>query len=147
MRDVIKDVAAFHRATDTPVLDRPQIISTDRMNLRWDLIDEEVNTELVAAMAAKSLPDIADAIANSIYVLVGTALEYGIPLDRVWAAVQAANMAKVDPATGLVRKRADGKILKPDGWQPPDIAGVLRSRLTTTTRYECSQLQGGKGHG
>ena len=126
MRDVIKDVAAFHRATDTPVLDRPQIISTDRMNLRWDLIDEEVNTELVAAMAAKSLCDIADAIADSIYVLVGTALEYGIPLDRVWAAVQAANMAKVDPATGLVRKRADGKILKPDGWQPPDIAGVLR---------------------
>jgi predicted HAD superfamily Cof-like phosphohydrolase len=76
-------------------------------------------------MAAKSLPDIADAIADSIYVLVGTALEYGIPLDRVWAAVRAANMAKVDPVTGLVRKRADGKILKPDGWQPPDIAGVL----------------------
>ncbi len=126
MRSVIEDVVAFHRATDSPVLDRPQIISADRMNLRWDLIDEEVNTELVAAMAAKPLPDIADAIADSIYVRVGTALEYGIPLDRVWAAVQHANMAKVDPATGLVRKRADGKILKPDGWQPPDIAGVLR---------------------
>jgi predicted HAD superfamily Cof-like phosphohydrolase len=125
VRDVIRDVAAFHRATGTPVLDRPRVISADRLNLRWSLIDEEVNTELVAAMAAKSLPDIADAIADSIYVLVGTTLEYGIPLDRVWAAVQAANMAKVDPVTGLVRKRADGKILKPDGWQPPDIAGVL----------------------
>jgi predicted HAD superfamily Cof-like phosphohydrolase len=127
VRTVIKDVAAFHRATDTPVLDKPQIISADRMGLRWRLIDEEVNTELVAAMAAKSLPDIADAIADSIYVLVGTALEYGIPLDRVWNAVQAANMAKVDPVTGLVRKRTDGKILKPDGWLPPDIAGILQT--------------------
>ncbi len=125
MRTVIEDVAAFHRATGTPVLDRPQIVSPDRMNLRWRLIDEEVNTELVAAMAGKSLPDIADAIADSIYVLVGTALEYGIPLARVWNAVQAANMAKVDPTTGLVRKRADGKILKSDGWQPPNIAGAL----------------------
>jgi predicted HAD superfamily Cof-like phosphohydrolase len=78
-------------------------------------------------MAAKSLPDIADAIADSIYVLVGTALEYGIPLDRVWNAVQAANMAEVDPVTGLVRKRTDGKILKPDGWLPPDIAGILQT--------------------
>jgi predicted HAD superfamily Cof-like phosphohydrolase len=121
VRDVIKDVAAFHRATDTPVRDRPRVISADRMNLRWRLIDEEVNTELVAAMAAKSLSDIAD----SIYVLVGTALEYGIPLDRVWAAVQAANMAKVDPVTGLVRKRTDGTILKPNGWLPPDVAGAL----------------------
>ena len=49
----------------------------------------------------------------------------GIPLDRVWAAVHRSNMAKVDPATGKVIKRADGKVLKPEGWTPPDIPAAL----------------------
>jgi predicted HAD superfamily Cof-like phosphohydrolase len=34
-------------------------------------------------------------------------------------------MAKVDPATGKVIKRADGKVLKPEGWTPPDVAAAL----------------------
>lgn len=51
-----------------------------------------------------------------IYVLVGAALAFGIPLDRVWSEVQRANMAKLGGA-----RRADGKILKPEGWQPPRI--------------------------
>lgn len=58
-------------------------------------------------------------------VLCDAAHSYGIPLAAVWDAVQAANMAKVDPVTGKVRRREDGKILKPDGWQPPNIAAVL----------------------
>ncbi len=90
-----------------------------------ELIREEVNRELLPAMEANDLPEIADAMADAIYVIVGAAIEYGIPLDRVWAAVQNANMAKVDPITGKVRKRADGKVLKPDGWTAPDIVAVL----------------------
>lgn len=69
---------------------------------------------------------IADGLADVIYVAVGAALEFGIPLDRVWAEVHRSNMAKVDPATGKVIKRADGKVLKPEGWTPPDVAGVLK---------------------
>jgi predicted HAD superfamily Cof-like phosphohydrolase len=76
-------------------------------------------------MQIGDLVGIADGIADSVYVLVGTALEYGIPLDRVWGAVHSANMAKVDPVTGKVRKRFDGKVLKPDGWKRPDIAAIL----------------------
>ena len=34
-------------------------------------------------------------------------------------------MAKVDPATGKVTKREDGKVLKPAGWKSPDIAGAI----------------------
>jgi predicted HAD superfamily Cof-like phosphohydrolase len=30
-------------------------------------------------------------------------------------------MAKVDPVTGKVIRRADGKILKPEGWTPPQL--------------------------
>lgn len=125
MKSLMDDVAAFHRACDVPVLDRPAIPTQGRVLLRRILIDEEINRELFPAMDLGDLPAIADGIADAIYVLVGTALEYGIPLDRVWTAVQQANMAKVDPVTGKVLRRTDGKILKPTDWQAPDIAAIL----------------------
>ena len=90
-----------------------------------NLIREEVIVELLPAMEKDDMIEIADAIADSIYVLIGASLEYGIPLHKVWNEVQRTNMAKVDPSTGAVRKRADGKILKPPGWMPPDIASIL----------------------
>lgn len=126
MKDVISDVLDFHVACDIPILTSPTLPPEARVALRIDLIDEEVNRELIPAMRAGDLLEIADAMADSVYVIVGAAIEYGIPLERVWQAVQAANMAKVDPATGRVRRRADGKVLKPEGWLPPDIAAILR---------------------
>jgi len=48
---------------------------------------------------------------------------YGFPMDDVWREVQRSNMAKV--VNGKVNKRADGKIIKPPGWTPPDIRGIL----------------------
>ena len=125
MKRLLDDVAAFHRACDVPVVAKPTLAQPERMFLRVNLIEEEVNHELVPALYSGNMTDIADALADSIYVIVGTALEYGIPLDKVWEAVQKANMAKVDPVTGKVHKRADGKVLKPEGWTPPDIAAVL----------------------
>jgi predicted HAD superfamily Cof-like phosphohydrolase len=126
VKTLIQDVGAFHAACDVPVLQIPAVPARDRVALRRSLIDEEVNKELLPAMDAGNIVELADALADSIYVIVGTALEYGIPLDRVWQAVQAANMAKVDPATGKVHRRDDGKILKPPDWTPPDIEAALR---------------------
>lgn len=122
MKTAIADVTAFHNACDVPILAAPSIPNADRVRLRIKLIVEEVNAELVPAMLDGDLIEIADAIGDSIYVLIGAALEYGIPLDRIWNAIQTANMAKVDPVTGkVVRRKSDDKILKPEGWQPPDI--------------------------
>jgi predicted HAD superfamily Cof-like phosphohydrolase len=126
MKQLLTDVALFHAATDTPVLIKPDKPGYDRRRLRISLIDEEVNNELIPAINhGADLEKIADALVDSIYVIVGTALEFGIPLDRVWAEVQRANMTKIDPATGKVRKRGDGKVLKPEGWQPPNIKACL----------------------
>lgn len=51
-------------------------------------------------------------------------LAHGLPMDEVWAEVQRSNMSKIS-ADGTVKRREDGKILKPLGWKPPDIRGVL----------------------
>lgn len=125
MRHIISDVRDFHIACDVPVKTIPANPPPDRIALRKNLIDEEVNRELLPAMDRGDLCAIADGMADAIYVIAGAAIEYGIPLERVWAAVQRANMAKVDPATGKVRKREDGKVLKPFGWVGPDIAAAI----------------------
>lgn len=125
LKSLLDDVRAFHVACDVPVLDAPAVPPEDRQTLRASLISEEAR-EVDFAIADEDIEAIADGLADLIYVCVGTALEYGIPLDRVWAEVQRSNMAKVDPATGKVTKRADGKVLKPEGWTPPDIAAALR---------------------
>ena len=127
MRYIVRDVEEFHDACGLPIVKKPTIPPPERVQLRMELIVEEISRELLPAMREGNLPEIADAMADSIYVIVGAALEYGIPLARVWNAVQKANMAKVDPKTGVVRRREDGKILKPDGWTPPNIAAILAS--------------------
>lgn len=93
------------------------------MQLRYDLIAEEVNQELLEAIANRNLPAIADGCADAIYVIIGTALAFGIDLSPIWNEVQRANMDKL---TGPVR--ADGKRLKPEGWRSPDIDGLIEEQ-------------------
>ena len=114
------DVQEFHRVvlgSEDP--ERPTIPPDKVETLRWHLIDEEVE-ELAEAMEAHDLPAIAKEIADVLVVVYGTAAAYGIDIDRVWEVVHASNMAKAGGP-----RRADGKALKPEGWTPPDVAGVL----------------------
>lgn len=93
------------------------------------LIKEEYEDELLKAFDEEDEVEQADAVMDLIVVLIGFAFSKGWPVSKLWAEVIRSNMAKVDPATGLVRKREDGKVLKPEGWTAPDIAGVLAGRL------------------
>ena len=125
LRGAINDVADFHLACKLPILSKPKLPPIDRQRFRLDLIQEEKD-ELLYAVYRGDLAEIADGLGDLIYVCIGMALEYGIPLDMVWDEIQRSNMAKRGP-DGRVRKREDGKILKPEGWTAPDIKGVLES--------------------
>ncbi len=128
--EVMADVADFHEAVGQPVLDKPTVPEDDRVQLRWKLIEEEY-TELFEGMfddcgnVEVNLVETADALGDLIYVLVGTALEMGIPLDKVWNEIQRSNMSKMGP-DGKAIVRPDGKILKGPGFSPPDIEGCLK---------------------
>lgn len=121
----LHDVAHFHNVFGQPIVDKPALPSIERRELRERLLQEEF-TEYMQASANDDIVEVADAIADIIYVLLGTALEYGIPIGRVFAEVHRSNMAKMF-SDGTVRRRDDGKILKPESWTPPDIRGVLGS--------------------
>ena len=90
--------------------------------LRARLMVEELG-ETLAGMVEGDAVQVADGLADLLYVTIGTALAFGIPLEGVWSAVQQANMAKF-PGGKIVRDE-QGKVVKPEGWTPPDIAGVL----------------------
>jgi len=113
------DVRDFHTAFGVTVGTTPGIRGE---SLRGRLIAEEI-TELADAIDAGDLPGAVDGIVDAIYVLVGTAVTFGVDLAPIWDAVHTANMAKIGGAI-----RDDGKVLKPDGWTAPDVALLLRAQ-------------------
>jgi predicted HAD superfamily Cof-like phosphohydrolase len=125
----INDVKKFHEGVGAPMPEKPTVPPDERVRLRWNLIHEEWS-EIAENMfdddgnVQVNMVGVADGIADLIYVLIGTALEFGIPLDRVWNEVQRSNMDKF--RDGKVTRREDGKILKPADWKGPDIEGCLK---------------------
>ena len=112
------DVEEFHRACDIHIASEPGI---NRPELRSKLIEEE-SKELLKAIDDNDIVAAIDGMCDLIYVVLGTAAEFGIDLEPFWNEVHRSNMEKLGG-----EKRADGKQLKPDGWEPPDIEGILMS--------------------
>lgn len=115
-------VHEFMLACDQVIGDGPGM--RDQL-LRIRLITEEP-METARAIYGNDLLDAIDGLADSLYVILGTAIAFGIDIYPFFTEVHRSNMAKRDPVTGKVVKDAFGKVIKPEGWTPPDIAGVFR---------------------
>ena len=72
----------------------------------------------------RDLKALAVEAADVIYVVSYMCAACGIPIDAVFAEIHEANMRKIGP-DGTFLKNEFGKVLKPAGWQPADIEGVL----------------------
>jgi len=116
------DVKEFHEAFGQRIGEKPELPSAEERCLRIRLLEEEFE-EYMAGEGKDDIVEIADALADIIYIACGTAVSYGIPLDDVFAEVHRSNMAKL--VDGKVIRREDGKIQKPEGWTAPDIRSVL----------------------
>lgn len=132
-------VLDFHKAFEHPC---PRILTMAgvRLELRVDLIREEAKEFMEAAGLRPNKeegrsfgwtkvrePDpieMIDALCDLLYVTYGAAVEMGVDLDPYFNEVHRSNMAKLGP-DGKPIKRADGKTLKPKGWKPPDLKGLL----------------------
>ncbi|GAA0509936.1 hypothetical protein [Deinococcus depolymerans] len=68
----------------------------------------------------EDLTPLAHELVDLLYVTYGALDRLGVDADAVFAEVHRANMTKV---SGPVR--ADGKLLKPPGWQPANVRAVL----------------------
>lgn len=110
-------VRQFHELFGQSDAPAPDI--TKHRELRVRLIEEEFD-ELYDALNGNDVIGVADSLADLMYVVIGSALQWGIPLERVFAEVHRSNMTKQGGD-----KRADGKILKGPNCSPPDLSFVL----------------------
>ncbi len=85
-------------------------------------IDLETGDQVRPADPVETL----DALLDIIVVTIGAIHSAGMDGEGGWKEVMGTNFAKVDKETGKVRKREDGKVLKPVGWTPPNLAPFVK---------------------
>ena len=117
MTNPFKDIDTFQKACD-------QEPSEANYDMYLGLIAEEYN-ELADAIAADDTVEQLDALIDILVVTMGAIRAGGFDGEGAWKEVMDTNFAKIDPETGKVRKREDGKVLKPEGWKAPELAPFL----------------------
>ena len=123
MTDMFNSVVEFQKAFGQLVSDKPEFPDSKTRILRMRLLSEEF-VEYNTAEHDNNFIEVADALAELIYIACGTAASYGIPLNAIFEEVHRSNMAKL--VDGKPLKREDGKIIKPEGWKPPDIEKIIK---------------------
>ena len=121
MTNPFRDQEKFMKACDQTVNE----FNKDQFNLYVTLIEEEAN-ELADAITAHDQVETVDALIDILVVTIGALHSMGADAEGAWKEVMATNFAKIDRDTGKVRKREDGKVLKPVGWTPPDLKPYLK---------------------
>ena len=114
-----EDVKTFMETFGQMVRTKPQFPNEKTMQLRYDLIKEELN-ELELAMKAKNLKEVADALADILYVTYGAGYAYGIDLDKCFKEVQRANMSKLG-TDGKPIYNDKGKVMKGPNYSEPNL--------------------------
>jgi len=119
MHSMSRDVAAFHALVlNTYAEATPSLISMEYCMERARFLHEEL-TEFTDSAATGDIVGVSDALADIVYVALGTAYKMGLPFDKIWDAVQEANMRKVPGQT----KRGNAvDARKPEGWVGPEAA-------------------------
>jgi predicted HAD superfamily Cof-like phosphohydrolase len=122
MSDIFGDQKKFMRACGQTT----DQINPSQFKLYSDLINEEV-AELKEASDAQDRVEQLDALIDILVVTAGALHSLGVNPEGAWKEVMRSNFDKIDSITGRVKKREDGKVLKPENWEPPRLAKFVRS--------------------
>ena len=120
MTNPFRDQEKFMKACDQTVKDFNQ----SQFNMYLKLIEEEAD-ELGVAINNHDKVETLDALIDILVVTIGAIHSMGADAEGAWKEVMKTNFAKIDSETGKVRKREDGKVLKPVGWTPPELNNYL----------------------
>jgi predicted HAD superfamily Cof-like phosphohydrolase len=121
MTNPFRDQEKFMRACDQTV----GRLNTAQFEMYKNLIEEEFN-ELVTAEGNNNSVEQLDALIDILVVTIGAIHSMGANAEGAWREVMTTNFAKIDKETGKVRKREDGKVLKPIGWVPPNLEPFVK---------------------
>jgi predicted HAD superfamily Cof-like phosphohydrolase len=121
MTNPFRDQEKFMRACDQTVEGWNQ----EQFKLYIKLIEEEFK-ELKEAINNNDMLETLDALEDILVVTIGAIHSAGFDGEGAWKEVMETNFAKIDKETGKVRKREDGKVLKPIGWTPPNLKPFVK---------------------
>ena len=121
MTNPFRDQEKFMRACDQTVDKFNEL----QYSMYIKLIDEE-HQELLEATLSDDRVEQLDALIDILVVTIGAIHSAGFDAEGAWKEVMRTNFAKVDYDTGKVRKREDGKVLKPIGWKSPELAQFIK---------------------
>jgi predicted HAD superfamily Cof-like phosphohydrolase len=116
-----RDQEKFMRACDQSV----EGFNQDQFKLYVSLIEEEFK-ELKEAINNNDRVETLDALIDILVVTIGAVHSGGFDAEGAWKEVMQTNFNKIDKETGKVRKREDGKVLKPIGWVPPNLGPFVK---------------------
>ena len=122
MSNLFRDQEKFMRACDQSV-DR---FDEKQFAMYVNLISEEYQ-ELLEATLSNDQVETLDALIDILVVTIGAIHSAGFDGESAWKEVMSTNFAKIE-ANGKVRKREDGKVLKPQGWEPPNLKPFLKKK-------------------
>lgn len=142
-------VCQFHALMDTwyPITRVPEPADVER---RIKIVNEEVNLELFPLLedlrtgakqwTLETRAELLDHLVDSVYVLLGTAAEFGLPFDMAFELVHMSNMNKF--AMG-VKTNEYGKLMKPEGWKPPtvELHNLIMQHWKDATRTDSYEHQ------
>ncbi len=120
MTNAFRDQEKFMRACDQST----DTFNQDQFNMYLKLIQEE-HRELAVAIDNNDKVETLDALIDILVVTIGAIHSMGADAEGAWKEVMRTNFAKIDKDTGKVRKREDGKVLKPLGWEPPNLKSFV----------------------
>ena len=92
---------------------------------QYQLYKDLIREEFQELEDAETHVDALDALVDILVVTIGAIHSMGADGEGAWNEVMRTNFAKIDPVTGKVRKREDGKVLKPEGWTPPNLVSYV----------------------
>lgn len=116
------DVVLFQLTYQLPCSDVPRHPATALGRHRIKHMQEELD-EFAEGLDEHNLAKMADALIDLVYVAMGTAAAMGLPWQALWDEVHRANMSKTRGVSDVRKYHTD--VIKPPGWVPPDIGGVL----------------------
>lgn len=125
MKKQLDQVKAFHEAFGHPVGDEPRLVDKDTWFLRGSLLGEELE-EYAEACVKGDIVEVADALADQLYILLGTMLVHGMQdkIEEIFDEVQRSNMSKLGE-DGKPIHREDGKVLKGPNFSEPNIKDII----------------------
>ena len=137
MQDLILKVKDFQQTFDQVVNRKPTLVDLELANLRCELMKEE-NEEYMQAVIDKDVVEVADALGDQLYILIGTILSHGMQevIVDVFNEIHRSNMSKLDENGNPIINgqngvlditRELGKVLKSPRYSKPNFDKILKN--------------------